>query len=321
MPRKSKLDPALALYLKLRSIAKVVEHFKGKGLRGYSRATLERRCAAEKWAEIAARVDAQAAEKLAEKIARAPARAPSNEPSEGGGVEGGAEGAGDGTRGQEAVIRQATAYTLVRKNRYLEAMDAAIERVAEENAEEAHEDLRRLSEAHRLVIQSAYIAVTQANAFIVAHSVRLTDTGQRDADGTPILEAETDGMADTGRFDPIAIAIENRAQALDMLAAAQAVLDKAAARGPLAVLQKDGLALRQLAKQVEFLTMRVEGTLPPDKVQHEFLQQQQEQLDRLEKLMPADAFAQYLDAIERDARTRATGAGGEVPSPGGRTAN
>lgn len=190
----------------------------------------------------------------------------------------------------------------VRRNVYQEAVDRAIDAVAEEQSEELLGTVRALGSAHTTIIQAALLAATQASHYIAAHRVAVKPTGETNEDGEDIVElaGEGAGLIKTTRSGGLAVemGLADRAQALQMLSQAQAVLLRAAREAPLNLLQRDGLALEQVRKQVEFLTMRVEGTLPPDKVQHEFQQQFAGVLAQLEKSLPHEEYVKVVTAME-----------------------
>lgn len=331
-PKRSR-DPRYLYVVRGLSIREIVAALQGE--KGSSRATIERRCREEKWPEERERYRAEVAAKTAEKAAEVSASPPSLLPSEVPSDEGIGEGAddrqGDGSEpsdeGSAEAVEDAPAtaaeapppvpapapasvtkgkgkkaaapavkVTLAppeapppSRTAWDRAMDAAIEYALELEAQEFGSQLAQARQMWQGIKLGAQRLILDANKILASNKLELAPTGDKDADGDP--EMAVQGWSDT--------TADERNLALRWLKGAAELLGQAESIEPLRLVQQAQLELRKLAAEVKYLTMRVEGTLPPDKVAVEFKQQLTEHLADLEQSLAPEEFGKVLASYEK----------------------
>lgn len=263
-------DPRYLFVAEKVAIPTIAERLKGRP--GCSARTLYRRCAREGW-------QAQRLAHDGEIAAKAVGRLDSG---------GRADGTGGSVPGPppESPARTATAPT-AGAGSWEDAVDRAIAQAAEEMAEGYAKDLVEMATGRQDAIAAAKLAIGEARLWLVASQSRMEVTKGEDGQLTATVRTRK-------------VKFAQRMAATAMLAQAAGVLRSMMTVDPIVQARRDLLSMRELEGRVAYLEMRVEGTLPPEKVQHEFEAQFDAQLKRLEQRLPPEDFARVLDALESD---------------------
>lgn len=296
-------DPRWLYVVKGLSIRRIARELKGEP--GCSRAALEERSSREKWVEQRAAYQAEVAKRAAEKAASKAREVPAPAPQPEGQESPATEGAVSGEAGQASPAAAPSAPpppppVVLAPVSWDRRMDAAIAQAADEMAESHAKDIVELAQGRRDAINAARMAITEARMWLVAHRSKMEVT--REGEG-----GELQATIRTRK-----VKFQQRMAATGMLAQGAAVLRSMMVTDPIVGAQKDVHQMRELQARVEFLEMRVAGTLPPAKVEMEFQAQFAGLLSQLEKALPAEEYAGVLAAMEKTLGEGEEPAGGPV---------
>jgi len=303
-------DEALRLYVEERlSLAEIAERLKGQPR--CSKNTLERRSSSEKWAQLRVKFDQQVAARAVDLLAGKPRSkrkkkaepAPSAAPSVGGAAPAGGGELGAPPPAPPSVPPPPSAEEEAPVG-WVDEWAAAVDRVAAARAKEVTERTERIGGMIDHAMEGASLAINEAVGWLSASRSKLVPV-DGPGGGPPQLEIEHKD-----------ITIGQRAQASAMLAGAIGMLKNLMAADPVLLGRERMLSLRETQAKVDFLEKRIDGSLPPEKVQVEVERILDPLIAELKNRLDPSAFAHVLDALDRFAGTAGDqGSRGSVPAP------